>query len=166
MSSLMESIQRPLRRLNPRERIIVVGGAVSLLIMVIYLFVWEPLLEKQVALNASIKSQQDVHQWMLKSAAEVRLLKGSGKQKTLSSSAMQSVINRTAKSALPGALIKRIEKNRQQGVQVWIEQVAFDDMMKWLGGLQQKNGIQVASLISERTNQIGRVNIRLVLKAG
>ena len=166
MNAFIESIQKPLNRLNPRERVIVVGGVVSLLIIVVYLFAWEPLLEKQVTLNASIKSQQDAYQWMLKSAAEARQLKGSGKHKTLSSSAMQSVINRTAKSALPGALIKRIEKNRQQGVQVWIEQVAFDDMMKWLGSLQQKNGIQVASLISERTNQIGRVNIRLVLKAG
>ena len=165
MNALIKNIQKPLNRLNPRERVIVVGGGLALLVIGIYLFVWEPLLEKQVALKASIESQQDLYQWMQKSAAEVRRYKGSGNHKKLNPSAMQSVINRTAKSALPGALIKRIEKNRQQGVQVWVEQVAFDDMMKWLGGLQQKNGIQVASLVSERTGQVGRVNVRLVLKA-
>jgi len=37
--------------------------------------------------------------------------------------------------------------------------------MKWLGSLQHKHGIQVASLVSERTDQAGRVNVRLVLKA-
>lgn len=166
MSPLIENIQKSLNRLNPRERIIVVGGGLALLVIGIYLFAWEPLLEKQVALNASIKSQQGLHQWMLTSVAEVRRLKGSGKHKTLNLSAMQSVINRTAKLALPGALIKRIEKNRQQGVQVWIEQVAFDDLMKWLGSLQQTKGVQIASMVSERTNQAGRVNVRLVFKAG
>jgi len=166
VNALIRNIQKTLSRLNPRERLIVIGGGLVLLVIGIYLFAWEPLLDKQVALNASIKSQQDLYQWMQKSAAEVRQYKGSGNHKKLNSSAMQSVINRTAKSALPGALIKRIEENRQQGVQVWIEKVAFDDVMKWLGSLQQTKGIRVASLVSERTGQIGRVNVRLVLKAG
>ena len=166
MNPLIDNIQKSLNRLNPRERIIVIGGGLVLLVVAVYLLAWQPLLEKQDMLKASIKSQQELHQWMLKSVAEVKLLTGSGQHKLLNPSAMQSVINRTAKTALPGALIKRIEKNRQQGVQVWIEQVAFDDMMKWLGSLQQGKGIRVASIVSDRTDQAGRVNARLVLKAG
>jgi len=166
MSQIIKNIQKSLGKLNPRERLIVVGGGLVLFVVGIYLFAWEPLLEKQQALNSSIKSQQGLHDWMLRSAAEVKSLKGSGRHKTLNAGAMQSVINRTAKTALPGAVIKRIEKNRQQGIQVWIEQVAFDDMVKWLGNLQQGKGIRVASMVSERTNQVGRVNVRLVLKAG
>jgi len=167
MSQLIENFQKSLNKLNPRERVMVVAGTLILLAVVVYLFAWEPLLEKQIALKASIQSKQELHQWMLTSAAEVNSLKGSGRRHdSLNSGAMQSVINRTAKTALPGAVIKRIEKNRQQGVQVWIEQVAFDDMMKWLGSLQQGKGIRVASMVSERINQAGRVNVRLVLKAG
>jgi len=162
---MIDNIKKMLQRLNSREKVIILGGAAALLVIVLYLLAWEPLQDKQEELRASIKSQQVLHKWMLSSAAEARKLKGLGQRKTLNSSTMQSVINRTAKAALPGAVIKRIEKNRQQGVQVWIEQAAFDDMIKWLGSLQQGQGIQVTSMVSERTDQIGRVNVRLVLKA-
>jgi len=163
---MIDNAKKMLQRLNPREKLIVMGGAAVLLVIVLYFLAWSPLQDKQNELRASIESQKVLHKWMLNSAAEVRQLKGLGQRKILNSSTMQSVINRTAKSALPGAVIKRIEKNRQQGVQVWIEQTAFDDMVKWIGSLQQGQGIQVESMVSERTDQVGRVNVRLVLKAG
>ncbi len=166
MNEMIEKIRQSFIGLNQREKLIVSGGAVALLLIGGYLLVWEPLLARQTALNASIKSQQIIYQQMLKSAVEVKSLKGSGNYKTISASALQSVINRTAKSALPGGIIKRVEKNRQQAVQVWIDQVAFDDMVKWLGVLQQTNGVRVMALFSERTTQPGRVNVRLTLKAG
>ena len=166
MNTLVARLQKSLNGLNPRERFIVLGGAMVLLVLGIYLLAWEPLIEKQESLDASIKTQQELHSWMLQSAAKVRQLKGSGDLRRLNYGSMQSVINKTAKAALPGAVIKRVEKNRQQSVQVWIEQVAFDDMVKWLGNLQQKNGVRVTSLVSERIEQAGRVNVRLVLKAG
>jgi len=166
MNPAVENVKQYLKGLNPRERLVLAGGASALLVIAVYLFVWEPLLEKQVALNASIKSQQIAYQQMLKSAAEVKQLKGAGGYKAISSSAMQSVINRTAKSALPRAIIKRVEQNRQQAVQVWIDQAGFDDVIKWLGSLQQTKGVRVIALVSERTKQAGRVNIRLTLKAG
>ncbi len=166
MNEMIERMQQSFNNLNSRERLIVLGGALALLLIGIYLLAWEPLLARQTALNASIKSQQIIYQQMLTSADEVKSLKGSGNYKVISASTLQSVINRTAKSALPGAIIKRVEKNRQQAVQVWIDQVAFDDMVKWLGGLQQTKGVRVVALFSERTPQPGRVNVRLTLKAG
>jgi len=166
MNEMIERMQQSFNSLNPRERLIVSGGALALLLIGVYLLAWEPLVAKQTALNASIKSQQIIYQQMLKSADEVKSLKGSGNYKVINASALQSIINRTAKSALPGAIIKRVEKNRQQAVQVWIDKVAFDDMVKWLGSLQQTKGVRVVTLFSEATTQLGRVNVRLTLKAG
>jgi len=163
---MIERAHQLYNSLNSRERLMVSGGAIILLIMAIYFLAWEPLLEKQVALKASIKSQQAAYMKMEKSAAEVKQLQGTGRVKNINASAMQSIINRTAKSALPGAIIKRVEQTRQQAVQVWIDQVAFDDMVKWLGGLQQTKGVRIIALVTERTPQVGRVNIRLTLKAG
>jgi len=166
MNTTVETVKQFLKGLNPRERLIVIGGAVALLVIGIYLFAWEPLQEKQITLKESIKSQQTAYQQMLKSAAEVKVLKRTGGRQAISSSAMQSIINKTAKSALPGAVIKRVEQNRQQAVQVWIDQVAFNDMVKWLGSLQQTKGVRVVTLFTEATPQAGRVNARLTLKAG
>jgi len=163
--AMLATIQQSFKRLSSREQLIVMSGSVVLVLIAVYLFIWDPLIAKQASLNESIKSQQKIYQQMSKSALEVKQLQGSGGHKTINASALQSFINRTAKSALPGAVIKRVEQNRQQAVQVWIDQVAFDDMIKWLGGLQQAKGVRVIALFSERTDKAGRVNVRLTLKA-
>ncbi len=162
----LDNFRQTLNGLNPRERMIVIGGGIVLLLIAIYLLAWEPLIAKQASLNAAIESQKTIYQQMLKSANEVKKFKGTGRYKKINASAMQSIINRSAKSALPGAVIKRVEQNQQQAVQVWIDQVAFDDMIKWLGGLQQTKGVRIVSLFSERTDKSGRVNVRLTLKVG
>lgn len=167
MNTGLEQLRNALNKLNSRERLTVMAGFGVLLALALYLFVWEPLQEKQAALNASIAAQQNLYQKMLKSAAEARQLKSStGQVRSVNVSGLQSIINRSAKTALPGAVIKRVELNRRKAVQVWIDQVAFDDMIRWLGGLQQTRGVRVESLFSERTAQAGRVNVRLSLKAG
>jgi len=166
MNALVQNLKQSLKSLNPRERLIVIAGAATLLVLALYLFAWKPLIEKQAALNTSIKSQQIAYHQMLKLAAEAKQLKGTGSFKAISGGSLQSIINRTAKSALPGAIIKRVEQNRQQAVQVWVDQVGFDDVVKWLGNLQQTKGVRVVALFSERATQTGRVNIRLTLKAG
>ncbi len=164
--ALQDKLKKSFYDLNPRERLMVLGGGVALLLIAIYLLVWDPLITKQASLKASIQSQQVIYQQMLKSAEQIKQFKGTSGFKVVNASAMQSIINRSAKSALPGAIIKRVEQNRQQAVQVWIDQVSFDDMIKWLGGLQQTKGVRVVALYSERTEQVGRVNVRLTLKAG
>ena len=60
-------------------------------------------------------------------------------------------------------ILKRVEEERQHTVRVWIEQVAFDQLIVWLDSLQRKYAITTASLVVERLDQPGRVNVRLIL---
>ena len=161
----MKQLQQWFTGLNPRERLIVSAGGAALFLIVMFLFVWEPLVQEKQQLQTSIAAQQELYRWMQQSAVEAKQLQGSNPRNKVNAGAMRSVINRTVKQSLPGANIKRVDASNKK-VQVSIEQVAFDDLVRWLARLQQQNGIQVESLFSERLPQAGRVNARLTLKAG
>lgn len=150
--------------LNSRERLIVSTGAISLLIMLLYLMVWEPLSSKRAQLQSSVEAQRNTYIWMQQAAVEVRKLSGKSVGVKKHEGSMLGIINNSAKSALKGAILKRVEEDRQQGVRVWIEQVAFDDLIIWLGQIQQQYGIRVSSLVSERHSKPGRVDVRLILQ--
>lgn len=150
--------------LNSRERIIVSGGALALLALMLYLMVWEPLNSKRTQLQTSVQAQRNTYTWMQQAALEVRKLSGEAVGVKKQEGSMLGTINNTAKSSLGGAILKRVEEDRQQGVRVWIEQVAFDDLINWLGQIQQQYGIRVSSLVSERHSKAGRVDVRLILQ--
>lgn len=152
--------------LSNRERLIVSGGAIVVLIMSVYLLLWEPLTIQRSQLQTSVQAQRTTYAWMQKAAIEVRQLSGKGDGIKNQSESLLGTINNTAKLKLAGAILKRVEEDRQQGVRVWIEQVAFDDLILWLGQLQQQHGISVSSLVSERHAKTGRVDVRLILQRG
>lgn len=150
--------------LNTRERRILMIGAVVLLVMLVYLVIWEPFDSRRSQLRASVEAQRNTYAWMLQASKEVKRLSGRGNRVKRHTGSLLGTINNTAKTGLAGAIIKRVEEDRQQGVRVWIEQVAFDDLVKWLGKIQQQYGIRVSSLVSERHSKGGRVNVRLILQ--
>jgi len=161
----MNALQQWFAGLNPRERLIVSGGGIALLLILVFLFVWEPLVAEKKQLQTSIKAQQSLYEWLQRSADEARRLQGSVPRNKISAGSMRTVINQTVKRGLPGANIKRVNASKRN-VQVSIEQVGFDDLVRWLANLQQNNGIYVESLASERLPQAGRVNVRLTLTTG
>lgn len=152
--------------LNERERQIVIAGAALLLLILVYLLMWEPLLNKRAQLHTSVAAQAATYQWMQQAAGEIKQLSHRPGASVTSKGSVLGTINSTAKSLLKGAVVKRVEEDRQQGVRVWIEQAAFDDLVRWLGALRQQHGIHVTSLVTERHTKPGRVNARLILQRG
>ena len=150
--------------LNSRERRILIGGAIALIILLIYLLVWEPLVSKRAQLQTSVEAQRNTYVWMQGAASQIKKLSGQNKAARKHTGSLLGTINKTAKTTLRGAILKRVEEDRQQGVRVWIERVAFDDLMRWLGQIQHQYGIRVSSLVSERHTRSGRVNARLILQ--
>ena len=51
-------------------------------------------------------------------------------------------------------------------MRVSLEQVAFDDMVRWLSSLRQSYAVNVDTVTIDRQPQPGLVNANLVLKGG
>ncbi|MGD8998843.1 MAG: type II secretion system protein M [Granulosicoccaceae bacterium] len=152
-------------KLNSRERRTVLAGAAMLAVLMLYLLAWEPLLAERARLTASVDTLRSDHSWMQKAASELKQLRGSGAVATQRFGSLLGVINSTAQPVLKDAVLKRVEEDRDNSVRVWIEAVAFDDLVLWLGDLQRRYGITASSISAERLGKPGRVNARLILQA-
>ncbi|HHJ80843.1 MAG TPA: type II secretion system protein M [Candidatus Tenderia electrophaga] len=147
------------------RRILILGGIVLGLILP-YFMVWQPMQENVAVLQKQVQEQRAVKRWMSQSAAEVKQLsRGSGNAvRPRDGRSLLAVVDQTAKRSGLGAGLKRLEPDGQVAVKVWLEQVSFDDMLRWLTRLEQKNGLAVATITIDRQDVAGRVNARMTLE--
>jgi general secretion pathway protein M len=73
-------------------------------------------------------------------------------------------VDRTARSAGLGPAVKRVEPQGVNQLQMRLEQVSFDQMLRWLGNLEQEHGITLINAVVDRQTESGRVDARLVLQ--
>ncbi len=144
-----------------------IAGVVVLLLVLPYFGVWLPLQDDVAALQRQVQEQQAVKRWMQQAATEVKQLNaaGSAPVRPRDGRSLLAVVDQTAKRSGLGPGLKRLEPEGQAAVRVWLEQVAFDDMVPWLTGLEQQNGLVVATITIDRQELPGRVNARITLEA-
>ena len=154
-----------LLRLEPRERLLVGGGAVVLVLLLLYLLIVEPVANRYAALQDGVAEQRKTLVWMQQAAQQVQVLKRSapGGGRGLGGRSLLAVVDQSARSAGLGDAIKRIEPDGAKGVKVWLEGVAFDPMVLWLGNITTTYQIET-SLITIEPQGNGRVHARLTLQ--
>ena len=150
--------------LEPRERQLVSGGAIVLALLLLYVMIWEPLAGSYSDLKEDVAQQQQTLAWMQQAAAKIKALQGSGAgaARGLGGRSLLAVVDQSARSSGLGDYIKRIEPDGSKGVKVWLEGVAFDPMILWLGQLTRTYQVET-SLITIEPQGSGRVNARLTL---
>lgn len=153
---------------TPREQLALTLAAAALLLFLLYLMAWQPFSQAVEQKRLLVKSQQATLSWMQNNLTEIQRLRGSvgASRKAASNEALLTLVDRTAKQRQLRQRIQRIKPQGDQTVQLWVEQVAFDTLLIWLGELTQKYGIQIDSLNIDRQELPGLVNARLVLQRG
>jgi general secretion pathway protein M len=151
--------------LQASERRTLTVGGVALVLTLIYFVGWAPLQEGVATLETQVQEQQALKRWMEQSAAEVQQLRRGGAGQSLGAGrSLLTVVDQTARGGQLGPSLKRMEPEGDNGVKVWLEQVAFDEMMSWLVTLEQQYGVTVATLTVERQAVAGRVDAHMSLR--
>lgn len=154
--------------LEANERRMLTGGGGLLLVMLLYLGIWEPLHNKVDSLRASTAEQTSLLAWMRSAAQEVKQLRGRAGQPTklASGGSLLSLVDSTAKSGRLGEALKRVQPDGDTKVRVWLEAASFDDLIRWLSTLETRYGVHVESSVLQALDNPGRVDARLVFAAG
>ena len=152
--------------LQASERRILIMGAIALGLILPYIAIWLPLQDDVEAMQKQVQEQQAVKRWMSQASVEVKQLSGgsSGAVRPRDGRSLLAVVDQTAKRSGLGSGLKRLEPEGQAAVKVWLEQVSFDDMLRWLTSLEQKNGLAVDTITIDRQDVAGRVNARMTLE--
>ncbi len=152
--------------LEQREQRVLLAGAGILLVLLLYVLIWQPLQSRHERAANGVVSGQATLGWMLEAAAEVRALQGSGTSagNGLEGRSLLAVVDQSARRTGLGDALKRVEPEGAGAVRVWLEAASFDQMIGWLAGLSQQQGVQVDVISIERGDATGRVNARLTLQ--
>jgi general secretion pathway protein M len=154
--------------LSVRERWMVGVGAGLVVILLFYALVWHPLQRNLAALQQSVGELRADVTWMRQAAGDIKRLNNAAEanpQDTpVRDESLLVFVDRTARTAGLGPAVKRVEPQGANQLQIRLEQVSFDQMIRWLGSLQQEHGIALVNAVVDRQTESGRVDARLVLQ--
>ncbi len=152
--------------LQPRERIVVIGGAILVGMTAIYVLGLAPLYKAVNERKASVTQKQEDLAWMQGVAARLSTFSASLPSAAANGESMVVVIANSATSSNVSAALTGQTPDGQDGVRVTFEGVPFDALVVWLGALQKDYGVRVKAAEINRTNQPGQVNANLTLSRG
>ncbi|MCE7537611.1 type II secretion system protein M [Aliivibrio fischeri] len=143
--------------ISPRERILVAGGGVALLIAVIYWGGIKPLNDRAELAQNRINNERNLLAWVQKKADTIIALRGGA------SSSSQSAI-RPMNQVIPSSTRQfKIELIRMQPrgeqMQVWVKPLPFNSLVNWLAFLRDSQGINVQFLDLNKTDVEGVVEV-------
>jgi general secretion pathway protein M len=151
--------------LQTRERLFVVTAAVFLVFAILYLGIWMPLDRGQKTLSLSV----DTWKTALAELHPLKIqLQGSGPGQAQTTGRNQSlvvIIDNTLRERGLYSALQRSQPTTGNGIRVEFENVAFDDLVLWLGDLSSRYGLQVQSgSFSNPQDAKGRINSTLTLE--
>ena len=152
--------------LEQREQWIVGGGGVIVLVIVLWAFVWLPLDRGQQRLEAGVQTWQ-------RALSDIRGIAAQGGQPGGSGEVRPDVRNESPVVIVDRTLRERNLNNSVQrlqpvpnGIRVVFENVAFDQLVIWLGDVYSGYGLAVqnGSMSLSSRNEPGRIDATLTLE--
>ncbi|WP_018623962.1 type II secretion system protein GspM [Kangiella aquimarina] len=146
--------------LQERERNMVIALGVALAILLIFLLVVLPLKNYFNSLNDDLSYYENQAITIEKQVAAIKSA-GPGKV-TNDNISLNQLVNQTAKSF--GLSFSRIEeRERNKEIQLRLDNVEFDQLLRWISLLEQGRGLVVDTLRVSKKDAVGRVDASIKL---
>jgi general secretion pathway protein M len=145
----------------PREQLMLRMLGLFFLGLLLLFMVVLPLHHFNADAIADYRAQQDTLAWMQTNREAVGKGGASPSARKPGDSIM-SIVNQSARPL--GLSFKRYEPNGERGVNLWLEQVPFDQVVRWLELLERDFGVVAVDFSASRRNEAGMVDVRLILQ--
>nr|WP_282571428.1 type II secretion system protein GspM [Methylonatrum kenyense] len=143
-------------------------GGISLGVILFYFVLWQPLREDTAQLAGDVEERQALLDWSHGAVSQIRAL--GGVEQMIDSEdpeqALFALADSHAREAGLGDVLQRVEPSGEGGARIVFEQIAFDELVDWIGALQSRYGIRVGQLSLQQSDLGGRVDAQLMLEPG
>ena len=149
--------------LDVRERRLVMGGGIAVLLMSIYFLGWEPFINNLHNLRESTQRKQLDVVWMQNAAKQVKQMqaRNAAPARLDSGQSLLGVIDRSAKLKKLGDSLKRVQPDGTNKARVWLESANFDVVIAWLEELERHYGVGIETITFEKREEPGLVDARI-----
>lgn len=147
--------------LQERERRMLLGGSVALVLVLLYGLAWLPLGDRLADERERLRRAEATLEWMRETGAEIRVLRAAGGVEP-DPRPLLSLVDSTAKvQGLQGS-IRRIQPAGQDDVRVSMQDASYRQLMAWLVDLHRR-GVHARQLSGQRADDPGRINANITL---
>jgi general secretion pathway protein M len=178
MTSLREQLEPQLAELNrqlaplrtrfealqPREQLLVAVGGLVAALGLVYLLLWQPFALMRARHAAELDSARSM-------AARIELIGAQAQQSHPAGAglvvghdvSLLAAVDQASKDGVLGKPLSRVNPDGDNQVRVWVEDVQFDAVVRWMDDLQNRYGVHVDNVAVERRPTAGTVNARMAL---
>lgn len=157
------TLKQRLAALNARERAIVIGGGVLVLIVAVYLLVLSPFYRSLDARAQRLERKQADLSWMHSVASELQTAGGAPAAAAPTGESLVVLVDRTAREGGLANSLTGQTPTGSGGIRVRFENADFDTLVPWMGTLVQRHGVYIDQATIDRGEKPGLVNASFVL---
>ena len=147
------------RSLEARERLALGLLALFLLLVLLYLLLWQPAQQGVAAARTAYEQQRALHAYLQAQAPLARNL-ASTPQASLDPARLQGVV--TASAAEQGLTVERLDSQGDGSLEVSLQAAPFAQLLRWFVVLERQ-GVRIAEAGLDRSED-NRVAARLTLR--
>lgn len=154
-----------LSNLTRRERLTLIAGLLIGGGLLGYVLVIEPFQNSLADYRKKIQTREADLTWMRQAAQEISQKRQSADptDKSASSPSPLAAINTSAKELGLGGALNRVEPVGRDKVRIQMDEVLFDDVVRWLALLQSSHSIEAREFRAERRDRPGHVRAGITL---
>lgn len=160
MNRLMDAVQQRWQAYSSSERWVWGGLGASALIIMLWLYAWEPLQERRVEARQQLQAAQDSLDWLQRAAPRLVAAQNARTATPDNVQSMTNVVSRAAREH--GLELSRFEQAGSDGLRFWLDDQPFEQVLIWVADLETQ-GVGMDQVTISRTNSPGLVNVRGVV---
>lgn len=144
------------QQLEEKDKKLVSILGVTVLIAIVYWFIWQPLVDDIAKTKRQITAQSNTLAEVKSIGQKIVNLQGGASTKRTSGS-LNQIVNRSAK--LYSVKIERMQ-TKSDSLQLWLTDMPFDSLLGWIDNLEQQHGVVTENLDISATDISGMVKVR------
>lgn len=149
-----------------REKQMAALGILLVGLFIIYEIMFAPLLGSVDNLRDKIHKNQSLLTWMESSDKRIQFLEKSPQTKEKSSASLLSIVQDDINKNPIAKSISQLQQADNDTIQLHLQNVSFDNMIKWLATLCQQQHLMINQLTITTGSSAGMVDAELRLQAG
>lgn len=159
----MEQIKSWYNGLEQNEKKIVLLGGIAIAVAIIFLVVLKPLNGKVKSLQISVDSKsQTIAEW--RASVPKLIANRGGATNSSDGQALSAIV--TSSTRQFNLRVSRVQEKGNEEIQVWFDNVPFNDFANWVAELNNRHGVAVASANIRSKDRDGLTSIDVKLRKG
>ncbi|WP_232222862.1 type II secretion system protein GspM [Sulfitobacter guttiformis] len=146
-----------MQKLNPRECVMVLGGGGVLVMLGLWLYVWQPLMVEREAQSARIAGYLSTLQIARAAASGAPVIA----PVAASTTPIGPRVTQSAEEA--GIPLARLDPDGER-LRITVAKAGFAEVTSWIASLEASSGVRAVAVEMDRLTEPGQISLRLTLE--